>query len=272
MNFDALPIWGIFLGTIVVVTISIDCGHRLGRAAHKRSEGEKESPVSGVAGAAVGLLAFLLAFTFSIVSDRHDHRKELVREEANALRTTYHRADFLPESDRAEARELLREYLDDRIDFSQSQALSQTRVGEVLFAASRIQSRLWDMAVENARKDMNSDVAALYIESLNQVTDVHALRVAIGIQMRVPGGIWLALYGLTILSMMIVGYHSGIAGSNRSLTSLILAIAFALVIAMIATLDRPGGFIKVTQQPLIDLRNAITPQAQSPTQTTPGME
>jgi preprotein translocase subunit SecY len=34
------------------------------------------------------------------------------------------------------------------------------------------------MAVANARKDMNSDVAALYVDSLNQVSAIHALRVA----------------------------------------------------------------------------------------------
>jgi hypothetical protein len=38
----------------------------------------------------------------------------------------------------------------------------------------------------------------------------------------------------------------------------ILALSFAMVIAMIASLDRPAGFIKVTQQPLIDLQRVVT--------------
>jgi hypothetical protein len=57
--------------------------------------------------------------------------------------------------------------------------------------------------------------------------------------------------------MMGIGYHTGIAGSKRSLATLILALSFAMVIGMIASLDRPGGFIKVTQQPLIDLQSSI---------------
>jgi hypothetical protein len=37
-----------------------------------------------------------------------------------------------------------------------------------------------------------------------------------------------------------------------------LAIAFALVIALVAELDRPdAGFIRVTQQPLINLQSWI---------------
>ena len=128
----------------------------------------------------------------------------------------------------------------------------------------RIQGRLWDMAVTNARKDMNSDVAALYIESLNEIFEVHALRLAFGLQVRIPMGIWVVLYGLTILGMMVMGYHTGIAGSKRSMAALILALSFAVVIAMIVSLDRPGGFIKVTQQPLIDLQGSITGGEQIP--------
>jgi hypothetical protein len=105
---------------------------------------------------------------------------------------------------------------------------------------------------------MNSDVAALYIESLNEVIDIHALRVAVGLRTRIPVGIWSVLYGITMLGMMGIGYHTGIAGSKRSMGTLILALSFALVIAVIASLDRPDGFIKVTQQPLIDLHSSIT--------------
>jgi hypothetical protein len=42
----------------------------------------------------------------------------------------------------------------------------------------------------------------------------------------------------------------------------ILAVCFALVIALIATLDRPGsGVLKVNQQPMADLRDAMAAPA-----------
>ena len=243
-------------------------GIQAGKMAHRRSEDEKESPVSGVAGAALALVAFMLAFTFGIASNHYDARKGLVREEANSIRTAYRRTDFLPEADRAEAKRLLREYLDDRLAFAQAGYPGQERVKEFLSGADRIQGRLWDMAVTNARKDMNSDVAALYIESLNEIFEVHASRVAFALQVRIPIGIWAVLYGLAILGMMVMGYHTGIAGSRRSMATLILAIAFAVVIAMIASIDRPGGFIKVTQQPLIDLQGSMNTREGIPKDTT----
>ena len=74
-------------------------------------------------------------------------------------------------------------------------------------------------------------------------------------------GIWFALYSLTILGMVSLGYHAGIAGSKRSRATWIVAISFGMVIALIASLDRPGGFIKVAQQPLIDLQEFIAADA-----------
>jgi hypothetical protein len=242
-----------FVATVILVVGSIEAGYRLGRGARRRSEDEKESPVSAISGTILGLLAFILAFTFGIVSARYDARKELVRDEANALRTAYSRSEFLPEPDRAIAAALLREYVSRRLtavhagDFSDMPAL--------MAEADRIQRQLWDMAVVNARKDMNSDVAALYVEALNEVTNLHWMRVAIGLQMRIPVMMWLVLYALVILGMIGVGYQTAIAGSRRTWAVLILALSFSLVMALIGELDRPAsGVITVTQQPLEDLR------------------
>jgi len=86
---DTIPIWIFFAATALLVAVAIELGFRLGRAAHRSSDEEKESPVSAIAGTILGLLAFILAFTFGIVSNRYDARKELVRDEANAIRTAY---------------------------------------------------------------------------------------------------------------------------------------------------------------------------------------
>ena len=251
---DAFPLWVVFAATLLVVVVAIESGFRLGRATHARSEDEKESPVSAIAATILALLAFIMAFTFGIVSDRYDARKALVREEANAIRTAWSRSDFLPEPNRGEAVRLLREYVDGRLAAVQSNDFARVRAA--LLEAVRIQRQLWDMAVVNARKDMNSDVAALYIESLNDVTNMHALRVAVGLHARIPAGIWLGFYALTMLSMVAVGYHAAIAGSRRSWMMLILALSFALVITLIAALDLSQNrfLLPIPQQPLEDLR------------------
>ena len=85
MILDALPIWILFLVTAALVVFTSRSDSAWGKwfAAEQRKSGE--SPVSAIAGAILGLLAFMLAFTFSIVSDRYDTKKGLVREEANVF-------------------------------------------------------------------------------------------------------------------------------------------------------------------------------------------
>jgi len=257
MNMDSIPMVFLFAATFIVMVIAIEAGYRLGAFVHRRSGDEKESPVSAKMAAILGLVAFILAFAFGIVTNRYDDRKELVRNEANAIGTAVLRADFMSEPDRSKTIKLFKEYLDSRIAAAQSRNPDQ--IQKVMTDSNRIQRQLWDMAVVNAFKDMNSDVAALYIDSLNQVIDIHALRVAVGVQARIPAGIWLVLYIIVILGMFGVGYQTAIAESARkSWTTPILALAFSLVIMLIASLDRPqSGFIPVSQQPLIDLRASM---------------
>lgn len=249
---DSIPIGLVFFGTIVLVLVSIEAGYRVGRFARRRSEDEKESPASAVSGAVLGLLAFILAFTFGIVSNRYDMRRELVRSEANAIRTAFLRSDFLPEPDRALAASWIREYVDLRVirDFSQ--------LPRIRSESDRISRQLWDMAVANARKDMNSDVAALYVESLNELIEFHALRVIVGVQSRIPVAIWYFLFALVVLAMYTVGYQAAVAGSRRSGSSLILAMSFSVVILLIVVMDRPNSrILAISFKPMVDLQTYV---------------
>jgi hypothetical protein len=225
----------------------------------QRSEDEKEAPVSAAAAAILGLSAFMLTFAFGVVWNRYDSKRALVREDAVAIRTAWQRSDFLPESQRAEAAEMFRRYLELRIVFAQGSSLDDETLQSVLTDTQVLQERLWNMAVDNARNDPSSTVAPLYVVALNTMNGVNAMRIAIGIQARVPGEIWLALYCITIFGMLSVGYRTSIADSKRSAVVWpVLALSFGLAFAAIASLDRPdSGFVRVSQQPLIDLQNVM---------------
>ena len=227
---------------------------------HRRSEDEKESPVSAIAGAILGLAAFMLAFTFAIVSERHDTKRALVREDAIAIRTAWQRSDFLPEDGSRRGRCLAAAIRRCAREIRGGGQPRPERVKTFLSETQRMQDRLWNMAVANARKDMNSDVAALYIDSLNEVNGIHASRVAVGIQARVPE---------RDLARALLHHDSrhgerGLSDGNRGIEAVHraadhgCALSFALVFALIAALDRPdSGILKVTQQPLIDLHDSM---------------
>jgi len=256
MPIDSMPTGVFFAASVILVVICIDIGYRTGLIVQRKTQKEKESAVTSITSSILALLAFILAFTFGFVSNRFDTRMQLVRDDANAIRTAWMRTDFLPDSDRNVAKELLKKYVDLRLDLMTKDI---DDVPVYIQKSEEIQHQLWDMAVENAGRDMNSDVAALYIESLNQIIEIHALRIAIGLQMRIPSGIWTILISLIIIAMLAVGYQTAISGSRRTWTIVLLAMAFSLVIVLIAVLDQPKSkFIKVPQQPLIDVQNMIS--------------
>src|SRR5271157_4326842 len=67
--------------------------------------------------ATLTLLGLLIGFTFSMAINRYDQRKNYEEAEANAIGTEYVRAGLLPAAEAAKVRELLRNYLDQRVLF-----------------------------------------------------------------------------------------------------------------------------------------------------------
>jgi len=254
MSTDQLPIWVLFVLTVLIVMLAVEAGYMMGRNARRKSQSEKVPPVSSIVGAALGLLAFMMAFTFGSVASRLDARKGFVREEANVIKTAWLRSEFLPEADRKEASELLKTYLNHRVAAVESHNLAE--IQEALAESVRIQYRLWGTAVAHGRREPNSPVAALYMTSLNQMIDLHASRVHFGLEARVPSGLWVALYSLMVLGMVGVGFQTVISESTgRSVAPLVLALSFAVMVALISALDRPdSGFMTVSQQPLKNAR------------------
>ena len=113
---DVLPLWAVVGTTLVVILLAVEGGFLFGKWRQRRGAHERETPVGEIVAAVLGLLAFLLTFTFGMAAARFDTRRELVLEEANAIGTTYLRAALVPEPQRTEIRTLLRDYVDLRLE------------------------------------------------------------------------------------------------------------------------------------------------------------
>src|SRR3954453_16036484 len=132
---------------VVVVAIlfgATGLGIGVGRVLSRRKSGLKE-PLGIMQAALVGLVALLLAFGLTMAVGRYEARGSALVLEANAIGTTYLRAQTLSEPTRTDSLELLKRYGDARI------ALSESVPDSAKFqAASRdsvdIQNRLWALA------------------------------------------------------------------------------------------------------------------------------
>lgn len=251
---DLIPVWGLFGATAVIVFLSIEMGYCLGRYRQTRSDDEKEATVGAIVGATLGLLGFVLAFTFGLAASRFDARRQMVVEEANAIGTTYLRAGMLPEGEGAKKiRPLLAEYLDARLEVVQTGDVEQ-----VMRRSDELHQKLWLEAEALGKQSPNSIVVGLFVQSLNETIDIHSKRVLVGLRNRLPGGLWATLYLVTMLTMAGVGYHEGLSKSRRTLAIVVLVLSFSAVMTMINDLDRPReGLLTVSQQAMIDVRKMM---------------
>jgi hypothetical protein len=250
---DFLPLWGLFLATVSLCYLGVEGGYWLGNYRRRSTEVEKESTVGPIVGASLGLLAFMLAFTFGLAASRFDARRQMVVEEANAIGTAHLRAGLLPEPHRREVRDLLRQYLDVRIE-----AVRSGKVEYAMTESPALHNRLWSHAEALAKEDPHSIAAGLFIQSLNEMIDLHSKRVLIGLRNRIPAIVWGSLYFVSILAMAEIGYNSGLASSRRSLAAGALVVTFSIVMMLILDLDRPQeGLMRVSQEAMLDLQKSL---------------
>ena len=250
---DLLPIWAIYGLTVVFTLLAIELGYWLGKAWQRRGPAEKESNVGALAGATLGLLAFMLAFTTGVAVNRFDNRRQLVVNEANAIGTTYLRAGYLDEPHNQEIRDLLREYVDLRLAAVDMQDLSQA-----LARAEEIHTALWSHAESLARADPESEMVALFITSLNETIDLHEVRYVAATAARLPSALWFGLYAVTFLTMLLVGMQASYGPRQNILALVVLALVFAAVMLLIVDLDHAReGMLQVSQQAMIDLQRQL---------------
>jgi hypothetical protein len=161
---------------------------------------------------------------------------------------------MLPE--RAEQiRQLLRDYVGTRLE-----AIRAGKVAEGIRRSENIQQQIWTEAEAIAGKNSNSIVVGLFVQSLNEMIDLHAKRVQAGLRSRIPSPIWLGLFAVAALSLAAMGYQAGLTGTRRSLAIFAVAVTFSVVIELIADLDRPQeGVLRVGQHALLDLQQSMQP-------------
>jgi hypothetical protein len=251
---DSLPIVAVFAAFALVTMLCYEGGFRLGRWWQERTPGEQEGPTGMLVGSILALLAFLLAVTMGMASDRFDARRAIVLAEANAIGTTYLRAGYLPEPASSEIRELLRKYVPLRLTVTDS-----ADVEADIADSNAILAQLWSIAQDVARTTDKGDLVSTFIESLNETIDLHETRVTAR-NSRVPETVVLLLIGGSALGLAMVGYSAGLTRRRSLLSAVVLVVALGAVITIVVDLDRPReGFIQVSQQPLLDLQQQIGP-------------
>ncbi len=241
---------------MALLLIATEIGFRRGRAARPAIEDPAKSHYWSLPAGVMGLLALLLAFTFSMSVTRYETRKELLVDEANAIGTTYLRSRMLPEPYRSEVAKLTADYVASRLrDYGT--ALNEEKIAVEEFNCRHLQNQLWSQAMGAAAKNPQPVPTGLFISSLNDVIDVAAKRDAAR-ENHVPQPVLTFLFLVTILTMALLGYGCGLGNHRNIAATATVCLLISLVILVIMDLDRPRrGLITISQQPMLELRTSV---------------
>lgn len=250
--FESLPIAVIYVLSVALMLAFGEVGYQFGVRARTRQDKEGPTSLGPMVGGLLGMLAFVLAFTFSMAASQYDLRKQNVLDEANAIGTAYLRADLLDKQYGIEVKRLLREYVDVRL-----RGVSRRNLDAALARSGEIHKLLWSQVSQAARASPSTNTA-LMIQSVNDVIDMHDKRVTGALYNRIPGSVWIALIIITALTMITMGIHVGFTGKRRFAAVISLSLAFAMLVTLVVDLNRPqSGLITVGQQSMIDLQKSM---------------
>jgi hypothetical protein len=249
----------------VLMLLATEVGIRFGAATRARRREEETSYIDFIQGSMLGLLSLLLGFTYALAADRHDARTELQVREANALGTAYFRSGLVTDPSRSELRESIRQYVDAAAQ-SDDVIDDPVKAAESYQRAERALQILWPAGLRAIEGREPTEADSLLLQSLNDVIDLHEQRIA-AFEYRVPKIILWLLFFLAVASMAMTGYAIGLNGSRKFFLTTWMAIFVVAVLLVIVDLQHPRqGFIRVSQNSMIRLRDRL--QAEKAAETT----
>ena len=219
--------------------------------------------------ALLGLVGLLLAFGLSLAVSRYEDRRANVVDEANAIGTTYLRAQTLAEPVRSRSMDLLVGYTRSAIRVS-DEVPGSAGARDARAQEERIERRLWSLAGEALDTAPTASAPRLYVETLNEMIDGETARIA-GLGNRVPTAVLALEVVGAALAMGLLAAYLAIVG--RGVVAVTLAAALlAFLLLVTADLDRPTrGMITVPDSALTNQLASMMepPAAAAPSQHRP---
>ena len=242
----------VFAVSLVSLWFSAQAGVHLHRRRHNVEEAEHED-LGVILAATLTLLGLIIGFSFSMAVSRYDQRKNYEEAEANAIGTEYVRAGLLPAADASKVRELLTDYVSQRVLFYTTRGTRE--LDQINASTARLQSDLWAV-IEARAAAQPTPVVALTASGMNDVLNSQGYTQAAWWN-RIPIAAWGLMGAIAICSNLLLGYASR-QRNGKTTRFFILPVLVSVSFFLIADLDSPrGGVIRVSPQNLRSLSLAL---------------
>jgi hypothetical protein len=188
--------------------------------------------------------------------DRHDQREIFEEGEANAIGTELLRADLLPPKVSATTKDLLLQYIDQRILFYSKQ--SPEKIREIRSKTDQLQMALWNEILPVVRAQ-DTPAIALVASGMNDVLNSQGY-VQAAWWNRIPYTAWALMAAIAVCANLLVGFG---ARNFQKNTALFMIFPFVVSVSffLIADIDSPrGGVIRIEARNLVALKKNLTQQ------------
>lgn len=208
-------------------------GWRIGRRRLLMSGDDGQAGLGALDGAVFGLMGLLIAFTFTGAASRFSERRDLITQQVNAIGTAWLRLDLLPATEREQARDGFRRYVDEQMEVVRVSG-DENAARERLARLSAIQQEIWDLLVQVAKTDKSIPIAQVLLPPVNETFDLSTSRVMAARQ-HPPLAVFIMLGLLVLISGLLAGF--GMAKSERQSPLHLFGFAAVMAFSVYLILD-----------------------------------
>ncbi|WP_276133466.1 hypothetical protein [Polluticoccus soli] len=234
LRYDA---WVLVIILFLLMIVFIRLGAYFGRHRKRKEEYQDNPANSTVYGSILGLLAFILGFTFSMSGTRYENRHQAIVNEANCIGTAILRADIYPDSDRTILRTHFKNYLQARIDYIKA-GPDLNKIAAADKALAHHQALLWGHAVWFSKHNPSILISGQMLPWLTDMFDAAEFTRNSEI-IRVPQSVVIMLFSLSLIGAFFLGYLSVGKGRFDWVTGIGFCVLSSIVIFITLDLDRP---------------------------------
>lgn len=249
--FQSSP-WLLIVVLTIVLSLCIRLPYRWRRTA--KGLARNMDAFNAVQTGILTLASFVLGLSFSQAQGRYDDRRALVTKEANAIGTTWLRADQLDGPHRERFRTTLVDYTSTRLhayegrrDASMSQ---ESFVQSAAERSDRDQQQMWAIVSQAINAHPTNLGLSLLTETLTDTIDVSAEQFQ-ALTTHIPTAVVVLMLVLIMLGALSLGVRFAADGSRPATLSALYVVAMVVVVTMMVDYDRPqNGFVRVNLNPI----------------------
>lgn len=233
---------------LVVLALSIELPYRFAGWLSQRNE-PKLDPINVLQAGILTLAAFVLGLSFSQASARFDARRALVVAEANAIGTTWLRADELQPAQVKQFHQILVDDTATRVA-AYGAPNNAPLYQQMIERSNHDQDELWAIASFALHAHPTNLGLSQLRQSLNDTIDVSSQQRQ-ALASHVPTAIVTLVLVLVTLAALSLGIRFALEGYRPLFMSAVYILAYVVVISMMIDYDRPNtGFVRVSLTPL----------------------